>query len=90
MGLQIRINKTFLKELARLPVTQRKKIEHFVFKEAKNFEKPEDVPNVRKLKGYKDYYRIRFGDYRAGVKIHNNTLFFERILHRKDIYKFYP
>ena len=90
MGLQIRINKTFLKELARLPAAQRRKIEHFVFVETKNFEKPEDVPNLRKLKGYKDYYRLRFGDYRAGIKIQNNTLFFERILHRKDIYKFYP
>ena len=33
---------------------------------------------------------IRFGDYRAGLKLENDTLYFERILHRKEIYKFYP
>ena len=43
-----------------------------------------------KLKGYKDYYKIRFGNYRAGIRLVNNKFIFERILHRKDIYKFYP
>ena len=90
MGLEIRVNKTFLKELAQLPVNQRKKIEYFVFDEAEHFKTIEDIPNLKKLKGYKYYYRIRFGNYRAGIKIHNNTLVFERLLHRKDIYKFYP
>lgn len=33
MNLQIRINKTFLKELAVLPSKQRKTIEQFVFRE---------------------------------------------------------
>jgi mRNA interferase RelE/StbE len=90
MSLEIRINKTFLKELSRLPVNQRKIIEHFVFNEARNFKRPDDIPNLKKLKRFKFYYRIRFGNYRAGLRIQNNILVFERLLHRKDIYKFYP
>ena len=88
--MEIRVNTTFLKELARIPAPQRKKIEQFVFNDARTFEKKEDFPNLRKLKGYRYFYRIRFGNYRAGIRIQNNTMVFERLLHRKDIYKFYP
>jgi len=88
--MEIRVNKTFLKELARIPARQREKVEQFVFEDAAAFQRREDIPNLKKLKGYKYFYRIRFGNYRAGVKIQNNTLVFERLLHRKDIYKFYP
>ncbi len=88
--MEIRVNKTFLKELAQIPAGQKKKIEQFVFNDAQELGRLEDIPNLRKLKGYKYFYRIRFGDYRAGVRIENNILIFERLLHRKDIYKFFP
>jgi|GEM_PF-4162355 len=66
--MEIRVNKTFLKELVRIPANQRKKIEQFVFSDARAFEKQEDIPNLRKLKGYKYFYRIRFGNYRTRSK----------------------
>lgn len=90
MSLEIRINKKFLKDLAQLPAEQRKKIEVFVFHNARKFEALNDIQGLKKLKGYKHYYRIRFGDYRAGISYRNNILTFERLLHRKDIYKYYP
>jgi mRNA interferase RelE/StbE len=43
-----------------------------------------------KLKGYKNFYRARFGEYRIGVQYSNGKIIFERALHRKDIYKFFP
>ena len=88
--MEIRVNKTFLRELAKIPASQRKKIEQFVFNDAAAFQRQENIPNLRKLKGYKNFYRIRFGNYRAGIRIENDILIFERLLHRKDIYKFYP
>ena len=51
--METKVNKTFLKELARIPATQRKKIEQFVFNDAPAFERHEDIPNLKKLKGYK-------------------------------------
>ena len=48
------------------------------------------IPNLGKLKGYRNYYKIRFGDYRVGLRYEDDTLIFERVLHRKDIYKYYP
>jgi len=88
--MQITINRKFLKELAALPEKDRKRIEHFVFEDSINFENINDVKGIKKLKGYQNYYRVRFGDYRAGLNYENDTLTFERLIHRKDIYKFYP
>ncbi len=45
---------------------------------------------IKKLKGFKDYYRIRLGDYRIGLKISNDLVYFVEIAHRKDIYKLFP
>lgn len=49
-----------------------------------------DVPHCKKMSAYKSYYRIKFGDYRIGLRVENDELIFERILHRKDIYRYFP
>lgn len=48
------------------------------------------IPNLKKLVGHKNAYRIRIGDYRIGVFVEGNTVEFARILHRKDIYRVFP
>ncbi len=48
------------------------------------------IANLKKLKGYKHYYRIRIGDYRIGLSIEQNEIVFVRFMHRKDIYKNFP
>jgi mRNA interferase RelE/StbE len=88
--VEIVINKRFLKDLADIPVRDIRRIEKFVFGDIKKFNSPYLIPNFSKLTGYDNYYKIRFGDYRAGIRIKDNVLVFERILHRRDIYKFYP
>ena len=45
------------------------------------------ITNLKKLKGYKSYYRIRIGDYRIGLEIKNETVTFAAFADRKDIYK---
>lgn len=49
-----------------------------------------DIKNIKKLSGYKIYYRIRVGKYRAGIKIENDTVIFAVFDYRKDIYKKSP
>ena len=49
-----------------------------------------DVASLEKLKGGGEYYRIRIGNYRVGLKLENNTAVFVRFLHRKDIYRYFP
>lgn len=46
----------------------------------------EDIANPKRLKGADRAYRIRLGDYRAGILIDNDTVTFVRFLHRREIY----
>ena len=49
------------------------------------------IPNVRKLSGFSNYYRLRLGDYRIGFEIlESNVIRFIIIAHRKDVYKLFP
>lgn len=49
-----------------------------------------DIPNLQKMKGAVNAYRIRTGTYRIGLFVKNDTLIFTRILHRRDIYRYFP
>lgn len=49
-----------------------------------------DLPNLKKLKSSKNYYRLRIGDYRIGLAIEDEVLVFVRFLNRKEIYRYFP
>ena len=49
-----------------------------------------ELPNLKKLKGGGNYFRVRVGDYRVGVALDGETVVFVRFLNRKDIYKHFP
>jgi mRNA interferase RelE/StbE len=88
--MNILVNKAFLKELTKIPMKERQRVEKLIFEDAENYSNLIQIPNIGKLKGYSNYYKIRIGDYRIGLKYTDDTLTFERILHRKDIYKVFP
>jgi mRNA interferase RelE/StbE len=48
------------------------------------------LSNLKKLKGGRNYFRLRIGDYRIGIALENDTVIFVRFLNRKDIYKYFP
>lgn len=83
-------NKKFLKDLASIPKKDRDKIESFVFEEIISYKSSSECNKLEKLSGYSYYYKIRFGNYRVGIKLDNEKLIFERVLHRKEIYKLFP
>lgn len=50
-----------------------------------------ELPTIKKLSGYKVYYRYRLGDYRIGIEqISKNTIRLIIIAHRKDVYDVFP
>ena len=49
-----------------------------------------DMSNVRKIQGYEEYFRIRIGDYRLGIKMTKDYIEMLRFLHRKEIYRKFP
>jgi mRNA-degrading endonuclease RelE of RelBE toxin-antitoxin system len=44
----------------------------------------------KKIKTHEAAYRIRIGNYRLGFFYEHHEVIFSRILHRKDIYKYFP
>ncbi len=86
----IQVNKKFLKDLAKIPPGDRQKIQAFVFEESDKITSIESAGIFEKLKGYQTYFRIRFGNYRVGVSYENEVLTFQRVLHRKEIYRYFP
>jgi len=49
-----------------------------------------EIKNVKKLKGHKNIFRIRIGDYRIGILITEKLVVFANFDHRSDIYKYFP
>ena len=48
------------------------------------------MSNIKKLKADGDYYRIRVGDYRIGLTEDEGAIAFVRVLHRKEMYRYFP
>ncbi len=88
--MNVRFKKRFLKELATLPSTHRKEVETFVFEKLPTAKALAELGNVEAMKGYHGFYKARFGDWRLGLRLEGETLFVERILHRREIYRYFP
>ena len=86
----VEYQKRFLKELSKIPTETRLKIEKFVFEDLPKDESIYEVGVIEQMKGYRSYYKVRFGSYRIGLKIENEKAVFERALHRRDIYRYFP
>lgn len=41
--------------------------------EIENCQSISEISNLKKLKGFKDFYRIRVGDYRIGIKVEKDS-----------------
>lgn len=61
-----------------------------VIEEVSKADRLENVTHILALAGHTMTYRIRIGDYRIGCFLHEDTLIMARILHRKEIYRYFP
>jgi len=82
--------KKFLKDVNNLPESLKKTIQKIVFEQIPEANSLFDVKGIKKLKGYKHFYRIRHFEYRIGIFVQGDRVIFLRVLHRKDIYKYFP
>jgi len=88
--MKIEFRKKFLKELLKLPNPYQAHIEKFVFEILPTYDNLSEIGKIEKMTGYKNYFKIRFGDYRVGIKKENDVIIIETVKHRKEIYKFFP
>ena len=49
-----------------------------------------DISNIKLMKWFSNFYRIRIWDYRIGLKLEWNKIILLRIRSRKDIYNIFP
>ena len=82
--------KNFLKDANNLPDQIKSAILDIAFRQIPDTENIQNINNLKKLSGFKNFYRIRYSDYRIGITIKHDKVVFLRVLHRKDIYKYFP
>ncbi len=88
--MEIRIDKSFEKDVKKIKQPDIQKKVAILIEKIQEISSFQELTNTKKIKGFSNFYRIRLGDYRIGVEIEDNTCIFLRILHRKDIYKYFP
>jgi len=88
--MKIKFKKSFLKDIEKIKDKNIKRRILKIIEEVKSAEKFKDIKNIKKLRVSENYYRISISDYRIGLICISNLLIFVRVLHRKDIYKYFP
>jgi len=87
--VKVEFRKRFFKDFENLP----KQVQSLILpglEQLGSIKSLEEIYSIKKLRGYKNFYRLRIGDYRIGCQLIDGTLIVERVLHRKDIYRYYP
>ncbi len=85
--MTVRFDRSFEKSLSKI---KNKQVADRIIKLIDQLEKAPDlngISNVKKLKGYKSYYRVRLGDYRLVLEQQGSEIVVLIVIaHRKDIY----
>ena len=88
--MKIVINKSFEKDISKI---NDKKLLYSIadcIDDIKEKSKLSEIVNCKKLRGSKNCYRIRIGDYRLGFVFENNSIELVRFLARSKIYSIFP
>lgn len=88
--MKTEFTKSFEKDLRKLRnISLLQKIKEII-EEVENTDRLELLTNLKKLQHKGKYYRIRVEDYRIGLSVQDNTITFVRVLHRREIYRYFP
>ncbi|MFN5966173.1 MAG: type II toxin-antitoxin system RelE family toxin [Pseudanabaena sp.] len=88
--MQVEFRKTFKQDLKKLKDSKVLKRIQKVVEEVELANGLSDIRNIKLLQGHEDFYRIRVGDYRIGLFVERETIAFVRVLHRKEVYRYFP
>jgi len=89
--MEVLYRKTFLKDMKKLknrPAYDR--VFQLAFYDLPKSEALQDLAGLRPMKGYPNRYRIRIGNYRVGIESSGNKVELIRVLHRRDVYRYFP
>ena len=80
----------FSRDLDELTDTELKDSVKEVIREIESAPSLLNLSNVKKMKGFKNAFRIRIRDYRLGLYYENGVVEVARFLHRSKIYQAFP
>jgi mRNA interferase RelE/StbE len=84
-------DKSFYKSVRKLKSSELLENLRDVLKNVEEATSLKEIRGIKKLIGYKVYYRIRVGNYRIGIElIDSKIVYFIVVAHRKDIYNLFP
>ncbi|MGI0479481.1 type II toxin-antitoxin system RelE family toxin [Geminocystis sp. CENA526] len=88
--MKVEFRKSFQKDLKKIKDSALLKKIKSTIEEIEIAETIQQINNLKFLKTEANYYRIRVSDYRIGIYIDKDLVRFIRVLHRKEIYKYFP
>ena len=88
--MRIEFKDSFVRDLKRIRDNSVRDLLRVVVDSAEQAQSLQEISDVKKLKHGDRYFRIRVKEYRIGLKLDGDTLIFVRILHRKDLYRYFP
>lgn len=84
------VERSFTKDIKSLPKEVKEAVKEYFDMVDKAAAFNELSEGLIKLTGYKIYYRHRVGDYRVGIAYRNESVIFIRVMHRREIYRYFP
>lgn len=89
--MKITFDQSFKKDLEKLPGKTYFSTALNYINIVENAKDLSEIPDCKKLRGNKNHYRIKMGNFRIGFEFQSPDMVrFVRILHRKDIYRYFP
>lgn len=84
------VTKKFAKDVEKELSAQQKEQLAILLTTLTEYKTLSQIPDCKKLKGFTNAYRIKFGDFRIGFLWQDDGIYLSRILNRKDVYKYFP
>lgn len=88
--MNVEFRKSFEKDLGKIRDEDLLSRIRIAIEEVENAESLLDLNNIKRLNTDGNYYRIRIGDYRIGFTNDDALITFIRVLHRKEMYRYFP
>ena len=88
--MRLEYRTSFLRDLRRIKDAELHRRVSQVIAELEAAPSLSSVAEVKRLTGPGQYYRLRIRAYRLGLELEGDTLILRRLLHRREIYRYFP
>ena len=88
--MTVRFKESFARDLR--AIRDKALLEHLreIIEKVEKAKSVADLTGLKKLRGGGTYYRIKVGEYRVGLSLENDTVMFVRVLHCREVYRYFP